>query len=277
MSGILTPSWQKPPRGAMLDRSHPFNVGVAADWLFNEGTGPLVNDISGNHHTGTVVGTTSTFWQPSTSGLVGIFDSITTVNVPTSPQLSPTGKMSICAWVWLPSNPSGTPTIVSPGYDGTSEGFWLRFNGATEIQFGMFNGSTHSANYTWTALLKQRLFLVGVYDGKAYRLYLNGGQVASATDSTGPTTVAEQFTIGGEWLSGSVSRQATANISRIRLLSRAMLPAEITSVYAAPYQMIAPIIPDAVFYSIGGATSPTRFRRTLLTGGMADYTGRLHG
>jgi hypothetical protein len=46
----------KPPLGAPKDLSHWANSGLVGEWLFNEGTGKIVNDSSGNNNTGTCVG-----------------------------------------------------------------------------------------------------------------------------------------------------------------------------------------------------------------------------
>ena len=47
----------KPPRGARLDPGHPLSRGVVGYWLFNEGVGGRVNDLSGNGNTGVWHGT----------------------------------------------------------------------------------------------------------------------------------------------------------------------------------------------------------------------------
>ena len=38
----------KPPKGAMLNRGHPYARGLKAHWLMNENGGDIVNDLSGN-------------------------------------------------------------------------------------------------------------------------------------------------------------------------------------------------------------------------------------
>lgn len=49
---------QKPPLGIPLNRSHPLAKGLVGLWLMNEGTGPKVNDLSGNGNTGSLVADT---------------------------------------------------------------------------------------------------------------------------------------------------------------------------------------------------------------------------
>ena len=57
----------KPTRGICLNRSHPLSRGLVGLWLFNEGSGNKVFDLSGNGNTGTLQGTTPSW----TSGKYG--------------------------------------------------------------------------------------------------------------------------------------------------------------------------------------------------------------
>jgi hypothetical protein len=48
----------KPPLGAQLDWSNPINKSLVGCWVFNEGSGNLVRDLSGNGRDGTLTGAT---------------------------------------------------------------------------------------------------------------------------------------------------------------------------------------------------------------------------
>ncbi len=56
----------KPVRGIRLNKSHPLARGLVGYWLFNEGSGNKVFDLSGNGNTGTFVG--DVVWTPGQSG-----------------------------------------------------------------------------------------------------------------------------------------------------------------------------------------------------------------
>jgi len=49
-------TWQKPPRGAVLDVTHPLARGLVGCWLLNEGTGNKAWDFSLNQNSGTICG-----------------------------------------------------------------------------------------------------------------------------------------------------------------------------------------------------------------------------
>jgi len=61
----------KPTRGICLNRSHPLSRGLVGFWLFNEGSGVRVFDLSGNGNTGTI---TNALWTPGKFGSALSFD-----------------------------------------------------------------------------------------------------------------------------------------------------------------------------------------------------------
>ena len=56
----------KPPKGAMLNRGHPLSRGLKGCWIFNEGGGTIVNDLSGNGKNGALDAGCS--WVPGKFG-----------------------------------------------------------------------------------------------------------------------------------------------------------------------------------------------------------------
>jgi len=48
---------QKPCLGLQVNWAHPLSQGLVGCWLFNEGSGGQVFDLSGNGNTGTLIGT----------------------------------------------------------------------------------------------------------------------------------------------------------------------------------------------------------------------------
>ena len=57
LSSCLADEWiQKPPLGIQIDWSNPITKGLVGCWLFNEGSGDKVYDLSGNGNTGTLTG-----------------------------------------------------------------------------------------------------------------------------------------------------------------------------------------------------------------------------
>jgi hypothetical protein len=63
----------KPIIGSKVDFSHPLSKGIVGCWLFNEGMGDKVYDLSGNQNTGTLTGfshpgTVTSGWNPGKFG-----------------------------------------------------------------------------------------------------------------------------------------------------------------------------------------------------------------
>jgi len=91
----------KPPLGTPLDWTHPLNSGLDAFWVFNEGSGDIVNDLSGNNNTGTLTNmafpsTPTSGWNPGRLGPAIVFDGlddyISTLYIPSS------GNKTIAYW-----------------------------------------------------------------------------------------------------------------------------------------------------------------------------------
>ena len=57
----------KPVLGTRLDSRHPLSQGLVGCWLFNEGAGTSVADLSGNNKYGTLIGTAG--WRPTEKGM----------------------------------------------------------------------------------------------------------------------------------------------------------------------------------------------------------------
>lgn len=71
---------QKPVKGNLLQRGHRFAIGLIGAWLFNEGTGTLVNDYSGGV-SGVMSG--GAVWSPGETGHTVNFDGVDgRINIP---------------------------------------------------------------------------------------------------------------------------------------------------------------------------------------------------
>lgn len=69
--GVLDMFTAKPPYWKRINHSHPLARGLVVYWLFNEGTGNKVNDLSGQGNEGTIDGA---LWTPGKDGWVLEFD-----------------------------------------------------------------------------------------------------------------------------------------------------------------------------------------------------------
>jgi hypothetical protein len=187
---------------------------LVARWSFNEGSGSMAHDSSGNGNNGTIYGAT---WVPGASLLFGsalrFNGSSDYVSVSDSPSLNITGSISVEGWVYLSSlsqqatiagkwkdmnNTNLRGYLLTVGTDGTPR-FYVSTNGSN---YPVAIGSKLSLN-TW-------YHLAGTYDGANIKLYVGTAPVAvsqtglifnnsqplliGATDGWGGTT--RKFTNG---------------------------------------------------------------------------------
>ncbi|MGA1869887.1 MAG: DUF2341 domain-containing protein [bacterium] len=121
--------------------------------------------------------------------------------------LDVTRKITISAWI-SPDVGDNVQNIVAHGPTDTpsNAGVMLRiyaegscFDYKSYYDIGSWDGSFHGARYEVSACDIGRgvwVYLTGVYDGSAWRLYRNGVEVKSVTDETGPLSVEEDWAIG---------------------------------------------------------------------------------
>jgi len=192
-----------------------------AAYGFNEGSGAIVTDVSGNGNNGTISGATWT-----ASGKYGNAlsfngtNALVTINNAASLQL--TSGMTLEAWVYPTTISNKWRDVIYKGNDnyyleGTSNNSHRPALGGT---FGtpVYGTAALTAN-TWT-------HLTGSYDGATMRLYVNGVQVASRAQTGAIATSTNPLQIGGDSIYG---QYFVGRIDEVRVYNRALSAAEIQS------------------------------------------------
>jgi hypothetical protein len=158
-------------------------------WRFDETSGTVAHDSSGQGNNGTV--TPATGRTPGYFGGAYSFDGNTaSVDVPDSPSLEPASTITVTAWfkggsqypyVYLVSKGGQDCQAASYGlYTGPSGGliFYVSQNQALT-----YTRSPDAGTGVWD---NQWHFAVGTYDGNSVRLYVDGKQIGDGTPVTGP-------------------------------------------------------------------------------------------
>jgi PKD repeat protein len=161
-----------------LNSNPPVATGLVAAYNFNEGSGAMVTDSSGNNSTGTVFGATWTTAGKYANALS--FNGTTSyVDLGNPTTLRLTGSMTWSAWVFATANPTDDGQIVAKG--GNSDGWQLKTSPDTGLQtFAVAvssNGTSHVQRYSKTVrALNTWYHIAGVYNATAKTLdiYVNG-------------------------------------------------------------------------------------------------------
>ena len=175
--------------------------GLVAAYSFDEGAGTVVNDLSGNGNTGTLVNAT---W--SSSGKFGSALSFNGTNsrvtINDSPSLHLSNAMTLEAWV--------NPTVVTSAwrdviYKGGNDNYLIEgtTNHSAVPGGGATIGTTDLITFgtapltvgTWT-------HLAVTYDGSLVRFYVNGVQISSSGITGAILGSNSQLQIGGDSVFG---------------------------------------------------------------------------
>ena len=190
---------------------------LVAAYGFNEGSGTVVSDASGNGNSGTINGATWT-----TSGKYGnalsFNGSNALVTVNNAPSLQLTSAMTLEAWVYPTNVNSAWRDVIYKGNDnyyleGTSTNSSRPAAGAI---FGGVYGEVYGTNAltanTWS-------HLAATYDGATMRLYVNGVQVASRAQTGAIATSTNPLQIGGDSIYG---QYFAGRIDEVRVYNQAL-------------------------------------------------------
>ena len=157
--------------------------GLVGYWPFDEGSGNVAADASGNGNDGELVGNPT--WVAGNFGGALEFDGAASyVNVPHADALSPQTNMTFAAWL----KPNVTINAADGAYRLMSKNndIFFLFNYEQIGQLGFLiksaagtNNAVHSTTAEWTA--GQWYHVAGTFDGAELKIYVNG--VLEATNA----------------------------------------------------------------------------------------------
>ncbi len=211
------------PEATITTQAASQPVGLVAAYAFDEGTGNIVSDASGNGHTGSITGAT---WVVSgrfgqALSFNGTSDWITIAD---ANDLDPTTGMTVSAWVNPNVLSSWRTVIIKERPNGLSYALYGHDNAPRPAAYVNTGGADTSAPGasglsadTWT-------HLAATYDGAGLQLYVNGNQVSSQAVAGIPVASASPLRIGGNSVWGEYF---AGLIDEVRVYNRALSAAEI--------------------------------------------------
>ena len=218
----------------VLNEPPPAGSGLVAAYGFDEGTGTVASDASGQGNTGTIAGA---IWTPGRFGQSLEFDGVADwVTVAASGELNFSSAMTVEAWVY-PTEAGGWRSVVfkeAPGEIrdhnyGLYSGFAAQGPGGHVLLDGFADNV--KAHAPAVIVLNRWTHVATTYDGSVLRAYVDGVERA-AVAATGPINVtAGVLRIGGNSIYGDFFK---GQIDEVRLYNRALSPAEIATDMSTP-------------------------------------------
>jgi len=213
-------------------RFHYSRGGPVGYWKFDEGSGNIAYDSSGNGNHGTLVNGPT--WTSGKFGSALSFDGVDDyVEVPDSPSLKPE-VLTVELWVNIPKYPttwSNNKMIRKALGSSPYTGFWLDIRPDTH-QF-RFAASSITTHYSVTARtvpeLNKWYHVAGVFDGSKLYIYVNG-----ALDAAPVSGEYDPYDID-LWIGRFGSAYFNGLIDEVRIYNYALTPDEIRLLYNAGY------------------------------------------
>lgn len=231
----------KPLPGATIDLQYPLSRGLVGCWLFNEGAGSRLADISGNGNHGTLTNMdVPGVWTGSPGGGALDFDGVDDfVSVGTHPSLTP--KTVISVSVWFMSNSLRINEGVVSDWPGGGQENWAMWKDPSGFPGFIIRVSGATKAATSAELLDDSKWhhYVGFFDGSNVRLVIDGGKQNIVGDATsGPIDSDTSFIEFGRY-SSSNGQAVNAAISNCRIYDRVLSLAESQELFNSPYPGIS--------------------------------------
>lgn len=231
----------KPILGTQLNWSHSLNKGLVGFWLFNEGHGNKVNDLSMNNNTGICTGmadppTIVSGWNPGRTGTTLAFDGVN--NYVEINNMIVENKLTFSGWINL-NKITGTQMIYMDRKQSPDRGLQIYANNAsltflitdvtttksTTISGILTTGGWH--HIAWTIDLTNDVGRV-YYDGVQLGADINYATITEFYNVE-KVYIGKHLWSGTYWLDGK--------IDEVRIYNRALSASEIQQLYAEPYCM----------------------------------------
>ncbi|MFE7846751.1 LamG-like jellyroll fold domain-containing protein [Microbacterium sp. NPDC057407] len=209
--------------------STPAPTNPVSLWSFNENSGTTAGDTYGGN-SGTV---TAGSWVTGRSGSALSFNGTTSyVNIGTPSSLGFTGNITVAAWV-KPTSVGSESVIVGKAWDGSTTPFWLSLLNGTTARFGHYQGGLTVADGTSPTSLTDGNWhhVAGVYDGTAYKTYIDGVLRATTTSGQGVSAGTGNIQIGR--IDEPTKKYFAGGIDQVRIYNTALSAADISGLYSA--------------------------------------------
>ena len=184
-------------------------------WNFDEGSGTIAYDSSGNGLDGTFNGDPQ--WVAGQVGGALEFDGDDSVEIPHSPLLSITDEITITAWTYMNANASGEMAIVSKGGWGANDlPYELTEEAGSVIFWQFYDNEGRDTCAPDSPPMEEWHHLAATYDGQIFKCYIDGeladewAYAGAMPENTASVTVGQRSR-GGTYFNGMLDEVAIYN------------------------------------------------------------------
>lgn len=177
----------KPPAGTQLDFTNPINNGLVGCWIFNEGTGTVVTDLSGNNNNGNLINmipSSTSGWNVGKDGQPTlIFDGIDdSINIANNNSLTIIDNLTVlCSFKYKTETVDKRRFLVNKSHWSNILGFFIEISSIGNY-IALWTGGTQGWRQLiiYTPLISNNWYtLIATTDSTISALYLNGVQIGS--------------------------------------------------------------------------------------------------
>ncbi len=231
----------KPTRGIRLNKSHPLARGLVGCWLFNEGSGNKVFDLSENNQTGTLQA--DAHFESGKYGSVIDFDGTgDSISVVTNKDIG-TGPYTVISRVKTGTSAQITTRLVL-GKRNTANKYPIQFGvinyetGKTQFGNQRLDGTLSKTTLSGTdTITNTDYWVAGTWDGTYLKFYVDG-ILKNTVDASalGDSSNTDNYSIGAREKSGS-ELYWDGKINYVYLYNRALSASDIALLYREPFCM----------------------------------------
>jgi len=232
----------KPTRGICLNRSHPLSRGLVGLWLFNEGSGNKVFDLSGNNQSGTLQADAH-FDIGKFGSLIGFDGTGDYISVVTNNDIG-NGSYTVVARVQTGADvTSQTRIILGKRNTANKYPFQLEINeyvvGKTQLDNSRWDGGAgfESCLSGTDCIANTDYWVAGTWDGTNLKVYVDG-ILKNTVDASalGDSSTTDNYSIGAREKSGS-ELYWDGKIYYVYLYNRALSASEVALLHREPFCM----------------------------------------
>jgi len=214
-----------------ISTAQDLTAGLVGWWTFDEGSGTVAADSSGNGNNGTLHGPVEWTTEGKIGGAMAFTGPYNYVLVPSAPSLNPTDAITIAAWV----NPSwtGNNRILQKSTEGSDNQYRLLKEGGNNIRVHL----PPAANFEVTGYIPpigEWTHLVATYDGSMIKVYFNGTVVGETAFSDKLATSDGPLFIGNKHSTAPAGDEFNGMLDDVRIYNRALSVSEINKLGGDP-------------------------------------------